>query len=265
MATHNDIVVFSRDDLDLIVEFAGCSLDEKPGSNWVQSAGGLPDYICRIARAIKKSGKSTSQAIAIAVSRVKKWAAGGDDVDADTRAKAAKAVAEWEKLKGKSKAKDVKASNSNADTLCLSKSFNVDMVRRAWQDKVSEARRAYFKANPSGPYEDRPLSYSYVKEQWSDYLIVASDYDTKGVLYKVGYSVTDDDVTFSDPVPVKTQYVTIKSDDMTGSEISDKALLSMVERIGPCHGTATNQVLLSIGSRPSALEQVLAAARPTGS
>lgn len=27
--------IFGRDELDLIVEFAGCSLDEKPGSNWV--------------------------------------------------------------------------------------------------------------------------------------------------------------------------------------------------------------------------------------
>ncbi len=78
--------------------------------------------ICRIARAIKRSGKTTSQAISIAVSRVKKWAAGGDDVDADTRAKAAAAVAEWEKLKAKNRArstaksaaKDVKASNMSA-------------------------------------------------------------------------------------------------------------------------------------------------------
>lgn len=28
-------LIFHRDELDLIVEFAGCSLDEKPGSNWV--------------------------------------------------------------------------------------------------------------------------------------------------------------------------------------------------------------------------------------
>lgn len=28
-------LVFHRTELDLIVAFAGCSLDEKPGSNWV--------------------------------------------------------------------------------------------------------------------------------------------------------------------------------------------------------------------------------------
>lgn len=92
---------FNRSDLDQVVALAGCTLNEKPGKNWVESEGGLPAYICEIARAIKRSGKTTQQAIAIAVSRVKRWAAGDDNVDADTRAKAAKAVAQWEKLKAK--------------------------------------------------------------------------------------------------------------------------------------------------------------------
>lgn len=117
-------VNLTSEDHDLIVVFAGCSLDEKAGSNWVQDNGGLPDYICRIAKAIKKTGKTTSEAISIAVSRVKVWAS-GKGVDKDTQAKAAAAVAEWEKLKGKNKAKgaakDVKASVvddiSNADLL----------------------------------------------------------------------------------------------------------------------------------------------------
>jgi hypothetical protein len=106
-------VDLTGEDYDLIVAFAGCSLDEKPGSNWVQGSGGLPTYICEIARAIKRTGKSTQNAIQIAISRVKVWAS-GKGVDKDTQAKAAKAVAEWEALKAKSKAKtkakDVKAS-----------------------------------------------------------------------------------------------------------------------------------------------------------
>lgn len=97
----------AADDHALIVAFAGCSLDEKPGSNWVQEQGGLPEYICEVARAIKRSGKSTSQAIAIAVSRIKKWAA-GVGVDKDTQAKAAKALAEWEKKKAASHADNAK-------------------------------------------------------------------------------------------------------------------------------------------------------------
>lgn len=80
--------------------------------------------ICRIARAVKKSGHTTSEAIAIAVSRVKVWAA-GKGVDKDTQAKAAAALAEWEKLRAKSHAKsgakkaekDVKATIADADLL----------------------------------------------------------------------------------------------------------------------------------------------------
>lgn len=112
-------VELSSEDQELILAFAGCSLDEKPGSNWVQKAGGLPDYICRVAKGIKKSGKTTSEAIAIAVDRMKVWAA-GKGVDKDTQAKAAAALAEWEKLRAKSKtktaAKDaVKASFDMSD------------------------------------------------------------------------------------------------------------------------------------------------------
>ena len=87
-----------------LVLLAGCSLDEHPSTgNWVQSAGGLPEYICEIARAIKRSGKTTSRAIAIAVGTVKNWAHGKGDVDADTRAKAAKALAQWSAMKAKAK------------------------------------------------------------------------------------------------------------------------------------------------------------------
>jgi hypothetical protein len=116
------VVELSSEDQELILAFAGCSLDEKPGKNWVQDAGGLPDYICRVAKGVKKSGKTTSEAIAIAVDRMKVWAA-GKGVDKDTQAKAAAALAEWEKLRVKSKtktaakdaAKDVKASFDMSD------------------------------------------------------------------------------------------------------------------------------------------------------
>jgi hypothetical protein len=89
---------------DLIVSLSSsASLDESPNSNWVEDNGGLPPYVRKLARGIMKSGKSKSQAIAIAISRIKAWAAGGDDVDADTRAKAADAVAQWTALKAKNK------------------------------------------------------------------------------------------------------------------------------------------------------------------
>lgn len=99
----------TSEDHELIVAFAGCSLDEKPGKNWVEGVGGLPTFVCEIARAIKRTGKTTQAAIKIAISRVKVWAT-GKGVDKDTQAKAAKAVAEWEAKKSKSKAKTNKKS-----------------------------------------------------------------------------------------------------------------------------------------------------------
>jgi hypothetical protein len=95
----------------------------------VQEAGGLPDYICRIARAVKKSGHTTSEAIAIAVSRVKVWAS-GKGVDKDTQAKAAKALAEWEEKRAKS---HTKSGAKKADhALAASVSFDAsdtDLLR----------------------------------------------------------------------------------------------------------------------------------------
>lgn len=60
------------------------------------------------------------QSIAIAISRIKVWAAGGGNVSAKTQAKAAKALGEWESLKSKNKARvkgKSKAALSWADEL----------------------------------------------------------------------------------------------------------------------------------------------------
>lgn len=93
-------------DQELIVALAKKGrLDWSPKSNWVEDAGGLPKYIEDIAVAlIRDHGYTRERAIATAVNRVKKWAAGGGDVKADTKAKAAKALAEWEAKKKKAKA-----------------------------------------------------------------------------------------------------------------------------------------------------------------
>jgi hypothetical protein len=261
VTTSSSVIVFSRDELDLIVELAGCSLDESPGKNWVQNAGGLPNYICEIARAIKRTGKSTSQAIAIAVSRVKKWAAGGDDVDADTRAKAAKALAAWEALKSKNKAKNtVKASNTT-DVLCLARtSFNVDKVRNAFTEQNIQERVEFREKNPSADYDQGP-SYQYVKEMWTDHLICTDNYDR---LYKVDYSVGDNgEVIFGTPQQVETHYVVVKADDMPGAEISDTTVKAMVAASGPCYGPV-QELMLSRMQEPSALQTVLASLRRTG-
>lgn len=73
-------------------------LERVPGKqNWVDHAGGLPNYIERIAKHIHAdSGYTISHAIASAVNRVKKLIATGSPA---TKAKAAKALAQWEAKK----------------------------------------------------------------------------------------------------------------------------------------------------------------------
>jgi hypothetical protein len=110
--------VLTQADDELILHLAGCTLAKKAGkNNWVEedAVGGLPEYICRIARAVHRDGKhSVSQSIAIAVGRVKTWARGGGGVTAKTRAQAAKALAQWETKKKAAKLDNkVKASNSD--------------------------------------------------------------------------------------------------------------------------------------------------------
>lgn len=212
----------------------------------VQGAGGLPDYICRIAKAIKKTGKTTSQAISIAVSRVKVWAS-GKGVDKDTQTKAAAAVAEWEALRAKSHAKSagkkvVKASRTG-EVLCLANtSYNVDAVRDAWYGQSA----SWEKQNASSyNADDYAMARPYVKELWSDYLIVQAD---DSGLYRVDYEVADDgDVTFDDPTPVKVQYVTLSADSMVGHDLSDADLLRIVAFTPRCQFSALDLVLRTAG------------------
>jgi hypothetical protein len=87
------------------------SLERKPGKqNWVDYAGGLPDYIERIAKHLHyEQGMPIGRAIATAVSQVKKWAAGGEGVKPDTQAKAQKALAEWEEKKARGRLRKTNA------------------------------------------------------------------------------------------------------------------------------------------------------------
>ncbi len=224
--------VFARDELDLIAAFAGCSLDESPGSNWVQDVGGLPEYICQVARAIKRSGKSTSRAIAIAVDRMKKWST-GVGVDKDTQAKAAAALAEWEAKRVKSKArtaaKKVAASNAQGGAILAltDADYNVEIVRTAFEHRTRSLRKAWREANPMAGYEECPPSW-WVRELWTNYLIVSTDYGTDATLYKIPYEVNDKlDVTFGDPVEVKTQYVVVAETDLT-TEMTDADLQNLL-------------------------------------
>lgn len=194
----------------------------------MDKAGGLPAYIEDIAKAVKKTGKTTSQAIAIAVSRVKKWAAGGDNVNADTRAKAAKAVAEWERKKASSKSKKVAKLSAQTgimemcvrpvEMIALSgPSYNIDNVRRAYDDMMRAARKAARASDPFSAYDD--YSWMWVKEVWNTHLIVEDSDGGSQKLYKVDYTVDKSgNPTFSKPVEVVVEYVE------AGKDISDDEL-----------------------------------------
>ncbi len=102
----DDLVMLSSYDDPDFVWLAGCSLARTPGKdNWVDEQGGLPEYVCEIAKSIhEKRGMPISRAIAIAVGTIKNWAHGKGEVNADTRAKAAAALAQWTKMKAAARA-----------------------------------------------------------------------------------------------------------------------------------------------------------------
>lgn len=86
---------------------------EKEGQrfNWVEDVGGLPSYIKRIAKHLKRKGFSESHAIATAVNAAKKMCATADvsfpgvqHVNPGSRAEACAAVASWEAKKAKARA-----------------------------------------------------------------------------------------------------------------------------------------------------------------
>lgn len=200
----------------LLAGARGCSLASTPEKdNWVDDQGGLPNYICRIARAIKRGGKhSTSSAIAMAVSQVKKWAAGGDDVDADTRAKAAAAVAEWTSMKAKAKGKkaSLSARSDGSEYVALSGigSFNTDMVRDAF----------YARQRPrhsDGPEEHAPSEY--VMELWTDFVVVECNTKDGRKYLKYPYTVEGLRVTFGEPVEVSREWTEAGNEDLTTNEM----------------------------------------------
>ena len=65
------------------------------GKNWVTKVSGLPLYMRAVAHALVRGGASEQQAIATAVNTMKRWAAGGGDVQPETRQRAQQALNEW--------------------------------------------------------------------------------------------------------------------------------------------------------------------------
>ena len=226
-----------RVDLDVIA-MAGCSLDMSPGKNWVEKQGGLPEYICEIARAIMRGGTPRSRAIAIAVSRVKRWAV-DPTKNADTRAKAAKAIAEWEAKKAKSHAKTAAkkiAASFSIDSdinnvLVLSNmSFPVDVVRNAFDEQQRKYRLAYRAKNPFTDSEDVPRLR--LVELWSDHVIASDGYNDGAKLYRVNYTVdVNHNVVFGEMQEVVRKYIPVGVID---NGPSDSELEQLMATQSPC-------------------------------
>lgn len=106
-------------------------LPEKPGGpdNWVESVGGLPSFIKRVAKHIfyDSPGMTVSHAIAAAVEQCKKWAAKGNP-------KAAAAIAQWEGKRAASHAKTAvkkAAKNLGDDGLSAVEVYDLALLRQA--------------------------------------------------------------------------------------------------------------------------------------
>ncbi len=186
---------------DEAIILAGCSLNVSPKKNWVEKKGGLPPYVCRVARGIMRSGRPRSVAVPMAIGRMKVWAAGGGNVKADTRAKAAAAVAEWEKMKMTAQ-KLAEFDLESGDVLLLSAtlpSFSLEGVKRAWDAQQK---------GESGQ----------VTEVWTDAVVVQNpdaSYD------RIPFEFIDGAVTFGDPQRVTMVAVPV--------DLADEVLEALAE------------------------------------
>jgi HK97 family phage prohead protease len=123
---------------------------------WGHKGMQLPAFIQHIANdLIEKRGMDESRAIATAVSQVKKWAAGGEDVKPETRAKAAAALAEWEAMKAKT-------SGGSHRMTTYTRSFALEdiTVRSGGDGRTVDAYAAVF--NTAAPVSDQDGQYEEV-------------------------------------------------------------------------------------------------------
>jgi hypothetical protein len=101
------LAVNSAEETEFVKAPGPCSLDRSAKHNWVEDVGGLPNYVCQVARAVARGGRTLDSAIPIAIGTLKNWAAGKGNVSAAVRARAAAAIAEWEAKKARARANSV--------------------------------------------------------------------------------------------------------------------------------------------------------------
>lgn len=126
------------------------ALPDKPGTNWVEKAGGLPAPIDAVARALVAKGWNESRAIATAVNHVKKVCATGRafggkvPVSAEARATACRAVASWEAKKAAARALSLPADERRVMELTFAR-IDGESVELA-EDRAREFAEADLKA-----------------------------------------------------------------------------------------------------------------------
>lgn len=148
---------------------AGCSLDRSSKHNWVEDAGGLPEGICEVARAIARGGKDLDSAIPIAISQTKKRAAAGN-------AKAIKAIAQWEALKAKSKAKkgahEASEKVAASDVLTAEQEKLLNLTFDAVEEAENELMKTFLAAEAVdefslGAYAEKIMRLANAEKDWS--------------------------------------------------------------------------------------------------
>jgi 2'-5' RNA ligase len=126
-----------------------CSLNRSPKHNWIEKQGGLPNYICQVARAVARGGKSLESAIPIAISTMKHWAAGGNHngkkVSPAVQARAAAALAEWEAKRAKAHAEH--ALDDHAGEFFDWKHGWIPVSSKAKSEEKHEAKRKRLEAS----------------------------------------------------------------------------------------------------------------------
>lgn len=107
----------------------------------------------------------------------------------------------------------------------MAKSWNLDAVRRAWDDIDRQRRRA------SEPTSE-PTPYTYVEEVWTDHVVVNVEGPGQPRWVSVDYTVGDDGkVTFSDPKPVEKRFVALTSQELLWKEGPTDKLVRLTSRI----------------------------------
>lgn len=134
-------------------------------------------------------------------------------------------------------------------------SFNVENVRSVWNEKQRAERRAHRQArmlNPDASYDDYP--YEYVREVWSDFIIVEREGNQKGAFVKYPFTVAQDGtVSFGSAQAVKQQFVALSAPDSellwestALSRLEDTVALAGTEHVGAYKRTSKSGKVVSV-------------------